>query len=38
MPTNRKENIVFGISMCVDYGILLWALLTISIHLGGIRL
>ena len=37
MPTNRKENIVFGISMCVIM-VFFMGLLNISIHLGGFNL
>ena len=37
MPTNRKENIVFGISMCVII-VFFMGLLNISIHLGGFNL
>ena len=37
MPTNRKENIVFGISICVIM-VFFMGLLNISIHLGGFNL
>ena len=37
MPTNRKENIVFGICMCVIM-VFFMGLLNISIHLGGFNL
>ena len=37
MPINRKENIVFGISMCVIM-VFFMGLLNISIHLGGFNL
>ena len=37
MPTNKKENIVFGICMCVIM-VFFMGLLNISIHLGGFSL
>lgn len=37
MPTNKKENIVFGICMCVIM-VFFMGLLNISIHLGGFNL
>ena len=33
MPTNRKENIIFGISMCLIM-VFIMSLINISIHLG----
>ena len=37
MPTNRKENIVFGICMCAIM-VFFMGLLNISVHLGGFNL
>ncbi len=37
MPTNKKENIVFGICMCIIM-VFFIGLLNISIHLGGFNL
>lgn len=37
MPTNKKENIVFGVCMCLIM-VFFMGLLNISIHLGGFNL
>ena len=37
MPTNKKEDILFGICMCVIM-VFFMGLLNISIHLGGFNL
>ena len=37
MPTNKKEGIIFGISMCIIM-VFFMGLLNISIHLGGLNL
>ena len=37
MPTNKKEGLIFGISMCFIM-VFFMGLLNISIHLGGFNL
>lgn len=37
MPTNKKEEMIFGVSMCFIM-VLFMGLLNISIHLGGLNL